>query len=214
MSKTILAVLATAVSLCSPAAPVKAGSDPYLADIMMVGFSFCPRGWAEANGQILPINQNQSLYSLLGTQFGGDGRTTFALPDLRGRSPIGSGRGAGLPEYTIGQQGGTETEVMTTNDMANHNHPIIGVPTASLKATSSGPTSNSPTNNLIPTYPAGQNIYASSLGSPVPMHDGTVDLTINVSIANTGNNIEVNNMQPYQVIRYCIATQGLYPSRN
>ena len=214
MNRSLSAALAAAVMLCGPVMPAKAGSEPFIGDVMMVGFTFCPRGWANADGQLLPINQHQSLYSLLGTQFGGDGRTTFALPDLRGRSPIASGQGTGLPDYPIGNIGGTEEETMLVNEMANHTHLIFGVPNATLKATSSSATSNSPADNIIPTYPAGQNVYATSQGTPVPMHDETVDLTVNLTIGNTGSSVPYNNMQPFQVIRYCIATQGLYPSRN
>lgn len=214
MSKFLATAAAVGLSICAQTAPVQAGSDPSLGDIIMVGFTFCPRGWAEANGQLLPINSNQSLYSLLGTQFGGDGRTNFALPDLRGRSPIAPGNGLGLPNYVIGQKGGVETTAMTQANMATHNHQVLGAPTGTLMATSDAPSTNVPTGNQLATFPAGTNAYATSIGTPRPMHSGTVDLNIQVSFGNTGNGAPQNNMQPFQVIRYCIATQGVYPSRN
>jgi len=214
MKKFLTAAVAVGVSISAHSAPVQAGSEPLLGDVIMVGFNFCPRGFAEANGQLLPINQNQSLYSLLGTQFGGDGRTSFALPDLRGRAPIGAGTGAGLPTYAIGQKGGVETTTMTTANMPAHNHPVIGDPDATLLATSSAPSTNMPGGNLLATFPASVDAYTTAQGTPQPMHNNTVDLTIRVKFSNTGGGQSQNNMQPFQVIRFCMATQGYFPSRN
>ena len=214
MNKCLLAAAAAVVSTTLSTAPVKAGGDPYLADIMMVAFTFCPRGWAEANGQLLPINQNQALYSLLGTTYGGDGRTSFALPDLRGRSPIAIGQGPGLPNYTIGQKGGEETTTTTLLNLPSHTHNVVNVPTADLMATRNGPTTNAPAGNLLPTFTAGNNVYATSMGTPAPMHDGTVALDVQVTLGNTGGGLPQNNMQPFEVLRYCIAVNGVFPSRN
>ncbi|WP_135507111.1 phage tail protein [Roseovarius aestuariivivens] len=214
MRRLFLAAAAAAVSTLTTPAPVKAGIDPYLGDIMIVGFNFCPRGWAAADGQLLPISSNQALFSLLGTTYGGDGRTTFALPDLRGRSPIASGMGPGLPNYQLGQRSGSETTAMTQQNLPNHTHNVVGVPTGRLQATSSPPTSNAPGGNLIPTFPAGERVYAGSQTVPVPMNNATVDLDVQISLGTSGNNIRANNMQPYQVLNFCIATQGLFPPRN
>ncbi|WP_270732744.1 phage tail protein [Shimia sp. Alg240-R146] len=181
---------------------------------MLIGFNFCPRGWANADGQLLPINQNQSLYSLLGTQFGGDGRTTFGLPDLRGRAPIAAGQGTALPYYQVGAMGGQEYTSMTVANMPTHNHQIVGEPTTQLMATTSPTASNAPGGNMLGTFGANEKAYATSLGTPQLMHNRTVDLNSNVTFANTGSGRAQNNMQPFGVLKYCIATTGDFPSRN
>lgn len=166
-------------------------SEPFLAEIRMVGFNFAPRGWAFCDGQILPINQNQSLYSLLGTTYGGDGRTSFALPDLRGRTPIHVGNG-----HTQGQKSGEETHTLSTAEMPAHTHAAI--------ATSDTANSSDPTNHILAnTTPNELWAGASNLQ---PMHAGTV--------ANVGGGQSHENMQPYLAINFCIALQGLFPSRN
>jgi microcystin-dependent protein len=166
-------------------------SEPFLAEVRIFGFNFAPRGWAFCDGQILPINQNQSLYSLLGTTYGGDGRTTFALPDLRGRTPIH--RGA---SRTLGSKGGEETHTVGVNEMPQHSH--------LLRGTAVTATLDSPAGNLLATVP-GINIY-SPLTAPVSMAPGTV--------ANAGAGQGHENMQPYITLSFAIALQGLFPSRN
>ena len=121
--------------------------DPYIGEIRLVAFNFAPQGWALCNGQILPISQNQALFVLLGTTYGGNGVTTFALPDLRGRAPIHAGQGPGLSNYSLGQIGGTETNIMTVAQMPRHSHAVnavttdgnIGVPTGALPANTNVP---------------------------------------------------------------------------
>src|SRR4029453_5361926 len=112
------------VLLCGALAPLgaRAGDSPFIGELMLTGYNFCPNGWAAANGQNLSIAQNTALFSLLGTQFGGNGVTTFALPDLRGRTPIGAGQGPGLSDRTIGEQAGVETVTLTTQQMRAHTH--------------------------------------------------------------------------------------------
>ena len=156
----------------------------------MVGFNFAPRGWAFCDGQILPINQNQSLYSLLGTTYGGDGRTSFALPDLRGRTPIHVGNG-----HHEGQRSGEETHTLAANEMPQHDHFEV--------ATSSSANQSTPGGNRLATTT--DNIYGARSGS------GTLNTG---SIVNTGGSQAHENMQPFLAVNFCIALQGLFPSRN
>ena len=166
-------------------------SEPFLAEVRMVGFNFAPRGWAFCDGQILPINQNQSLYSLLGTTYGGDGRTSFALPDLRGRVPIHVGEG-----HNLGQKSGEETHTLAANEMPNHDHQAI--------ASSSTANNADPTDRYLANS-APNEVYAAA-SSLVAMRTGTV--------ANVGGGQAHENMQPYLAVNFCIALQGLFPSRN
>lgn len=179
-------------------------SEPFLAEIKMFGFNFPPRGWARCDGQILPINQNQSLYSLLGTAYGGDGRTSFQLPDLRGRVPLHVGqRGSGTPNHTQGSKGGTENHTLAMAETPAHTH--------SLNPTSSDGNSPLPNTGL----PNGGNRLAafnnSYTDASVPQGD-LVNLTP-TTVTSTGGGAH-NNIQPSLVIEFCIALQGLFPSRN
>lgn len=170
-------------------------SEPFLAEIRMVGFNFAPRGWALCDGQILPINQNQALYSLLGTTYGGDGRTSFALPDLRGRAPIHVGQSDSGVSYREGQEGGEETHTLSTNEMPNHVH--------SVNASGSAGDAPIPGGHLLANVPA--NLYRAP-GNQTGFAPGT--------IGNAGGSQAHQNMQPYLVLNFCIALQGLFPSRN
>ncbi len=170
-------------------------SEPFLAEIRIVGFNFAPRGWAFCDGQILPINQNQSLYSLLGTTYGGDGRTSFALPDLRGRTPMHVGSSNGT-FHQQGQKSGEETHTLSTAEMPNHDHQLIG--------TNDGTNLSDQPDGAVFARAAG-NLYAS-FGSAVTLH--------NSSVANVGGGQAHNNMQPTIAVNFCIALQGLFPSRN
>jgi microcystin-dependent protein len=164
-------------------------SEPFLAEVRIVGFNFAPRGWAFCDGQILPINQNQSLYSLLGTTYGGDGRTSFALPDLRGRTPIHVGDG-----HRLGQKGGEETHTLSLAEMPQHDH--------SAQASTQNADTVDPTGKIL----AGAlNVYGNPT-NPVQLRVGTV--------ANVGGGQAHNNMQPFTAVNFCIALQGLFPSRN
>ncbi len=163
-------------------------SEPFLAEIRIVGFNFAPRGWAFCDGQILPISQNQSLYSLLGTTYGGDGRTSFALPDLRSRTPIHEGDG-----HQLGQKDGAETVTLSAAEIAAHTHAV--------KATSDP--GNNP--NLPGDVLASVQAYRDA-GSLTALRSGTV--------TNAGGGQAHDNMQPYLTLAFCIALQGLFPSRN
>lgn len=170
-------------------------SEPFLAEIRMVGFNFAPRGWAFCDGQILPINQHQALYSLLGTTYGGDGRTSFALPDLRGRVPIHVDSSNG-GSHTLGQKGGEETHTLSANEMPSHTHTV--------QATSAAGNNPNPSGRVL-AGSAPSELY-SAASALKAMRSGT--------ITNTGGGQAHNNMQPYQVLNFCIALQGLFPSRN
>ena len=169
-------------------------SEPFLAEVRMVGFNFAPRGWAFCDGQILPINQNQSLYSLLGTTYGGDGRTSFALPDLRGRTPIHVGATEGT-FHPLGQKSGEETHTLSASEMPLHDH--------SVEATTNASNNASPTNNVFAQAPI--NTY-HELTNLQNMRSGMV--------TNTGGGQAHENMQPFLALNFCIALQGLFPSRN
>jgi microcystin-dependent protein len=168
-------------------------SEPFIGMLMLVGFNFAPRGWAFCNGQILSIAQNSALFSLLGTQYGGNGQTTFALPDLRGRVPVHQGQGPGLSPYTIGQVGGQESHVLIVSEMPPHNH--------LLSSTNAAATTSRP-NGAVPA--AG--------GSYSTTPDGGTMNPQAVGLA--GNGQPHNIMQPYLTLSWVIALEGIYPSRN
>jgi len=196
--KRMLATLGTAMLVAAGySAPALAqGQDPFLGQTMLVGFTFCPRNWIEAAGQLLPISQYTALFSLLGTTYGGDGRTTFALPDLRGRVPVHVGQGPGLPIFVLGQAGGQASTTLTVSELPAHTHAMMG--------TSNAAASNTPSNNLFGTFTSG-GIYDNN-GSP--------DVVMNPSaVGNTGGGQPLDNMMPYVALRYCIAMQGIFPPR-
>jgi len=169
-------------------------SEPFLGQIQPFAFNFAPRGWTKCDGQLLQISQYSALFSLLGTTYGGDGRTTFGLPDLRGRTSIHQGTGAGLSARSMGQKSGTETNTLAVANLPAHSHP--------MQARAEPATSNKPTGNLLG---AGQQIY----------EPGAQDTEMsNQSIGNTGNGQAVNNMQPFLVNNWCIALVGIFPPRN
>lgn len=164
-------------------------SEPFLAEIMIVGFNFPPRGWAYCDGQILPINQNQSLFSLLGTTYGGDGRTSFGLPDLRGRTPIHVGSG-----HNLGQKSGEETHPLSVGEIPQHTH-VAQASSSSADSPIPSDTVLAAVNNL---YHAPQDLVALEAGT----------------VANTGAGQGHENMQPFLTLGFCIALTGLFPSRN
>jgi microcystin-dependent protein len=169
-------------------------SEPFLSEIRMVGFNFAPRGWAFCDGQILPINQNQSLYSLLGTTYGGDGRTSFALPDLRGRAPIHVGGSNGGGSHGLGSKSGEETVTLSAAQMPQHTH--------TARASNTNADALDPTGHVLARA---LNAYVPP-GNLVELRTGTV--------TNVGGGQAHDNMQPYLALNFCIALQGLFPSRN
>ncbi len=166
-------------------------SEPFLSEIKIVSFNFPPKGWALCNGQLLPINQNQALFALLGTTYGGNGQTTFGLPDLRGKTPIHFGAG-----FTQGQAGGETAHTVTQSEMPQHFHVA--------QAYSQNGDNVAPTGNTLGTV---NNLYAAFGGAGLT--------TLGPStIGNTGGSQPHNNMMPYLVLNFCIALQGIFPSRN
>ncbi len=168
-------------------------AEPSIGEITMFGGNFAPRDWAFCDGQLLPIAQYAALFSILGTTYGGDGRTTFALPDLRGRVAVHEGQGPGLSNRPLGQKNGTETNTMTIAEMPNHNH--------TLNTKEEGNTDD----------PNGSYIAGSGQLSFGTSTDNDLNAA---AIGNTGGNQAQNNMQPYTVVNYIIALQGTFPSRN
>lgn len=167
-------------------------ADNFIGEIRPFGFNFAPRGWALCAGQILPISQNTALFSLLGTMYGGDGRTTFALPNLMGRVPVGQGQGPGLSPIEMGEAFGQEFVTLLSSEIPNHGHTVVAGDSA---ATSVNPAGKYP---AISTRP----IYAN--GSKTPL----------ASLAPTGQGTGHNNMQPFLAINYCIALTGIFPPRS
>lgn len=167
-------------------------AEPFLSEIRMMSFNFPPRGWALANGQLLPINQNQGLFSLLGTTFGGDGRVNFALPDLRGRTPIHVGSG-----HTLGDRGGEQAHTLSIAEIPTHTHVWQARSGAAATAT--------PTASTLLAQSNGANLYAaaSNLQAMAPE-----------AVSNVGGSQAHLNMQPFLTISFCIALQGVFPSPN
>lgn len=173
-------------------------AEPFIGQIISAGFNFAPRGYATCDGQLLSIAQNTALFSLLGTTFGGDGRVTFGLPDLRGRVPMHQGQGPGLTNRTMGELAGSENVTLISSQMPMHNHTVNALSTnGNLK----GP---------------GGNVMANVQGTATNIYtNANPDTTMNANmIGLAGGNQPHNNMQPYLVINFCIALQGIFPSRN
>ena len=170
-------------------------SEPFVGEIRMFAGNFAPSGWSYCDGQLLAVSQNDALFSLLGTIYGGDGRTTFGLPDLRGRIPIHHGSGAGLSSRNLGAKLGSEKVTLTSSELPSHSH--------NVSATASGASSGTPTGNV----PAGAstNVYSTALGSTETLNSAAV--------SNTGGSQSHNNLMPTLCVHFIIALVGLYPSR-
>jgi microcystin-dependent protein len=196
-------LLATALSASTiPSTASAQALEPFIGETIVVAFDFCPRGWAAAEGQLLVIAQNQALFSLLGTQYGGDGRVTFGLPDLRGRAVINQGQGPGLSNYTIGQPTGTTSFTLTTANLPSHTH------TAELKVVPTAGNEGNPVRNSLAAAPAGRTIY-STADPTAAMNSGDINI-----LPTTGGGQSVSNTSPALVMRYCIAVQGIFPVSN
>jgi len=165
-------------------------SEPFLGEIKVVSFNFPPRGWAFCNGQLMPINQNQALFSILGTTYGGDGRVTFGLPNLQGRVPVHVGNG-----IVLGQMGGEAAHTLTTNELPAHTHTPAAVST-----------------NAVTTSPSG-NLWAAAAANP--FSTGAANSTMAPgSVTNAGGSQPHNNEPPYLVLNFVIALQGIFPSQS
>jgi microcystin-dependent protein len=165
-------------------------AEPFLSEIRIMSFVFAPKGWALCNGQLLPINQNQALFSLLGTTFGGDGRVNFALPDLRGRTPIHVGKA-----HTLGEKGGEQAHTLSIAEIPTHAHVLFGSNTAGNAA--------NPNNGV---FAQASNVYAAPGGAVTSLNPA--------SVTNTGGSQAHLNMQPFLTLSFCIALQGIFPSPN
>lgn len=166
-------------------------AEPFLSEIRIMSFVFAPKGWAQCNGQLLPINQNQALFSLLGTTYGGNGQTNFALPDFRGRIPIHVGSG-----HTLGERGGEQAHTITMNEMPQHQHQLM--------ASTADASTDAPANNMV-LATASLDLY--KLPSTLVAMDAAI-------VGSVGGSQPHLNMQPYLTLNYCIALQGIFPSPN
>lgn len=174
--------------------------EQYIGQIIMFGGNFAPRSWALCNGQLLPISSYQALFSILGTTYGGDGRTTFGLPDLQGRVPVHAGAGPGLPPVRLGAKGGSATNILVEGQLPAHKHAAV------LQAVSPIPRGVTPGTNPAGTYNAEGGIYAT--GANAQMAPDAI------LMGDTGGNQPINNMQPYTAVNYIIALEGLFPPRS
>ena len=184
-------------------------AEPFLGQVEVFSFNFAPKGWAFCAGQLMPINQNQALFSLLGTTYGGNGQTTFGLPDLRGRVSIGWGQGNGLSNYDLGQKGGEEAHTLNQNEMASHNHNWMVNSTNPATANTGAP-STSVVMGQTTGVPAQGALFqvllytSGSPGTPLDTH----------SIGLSGGSQAHNNIMPYLTLNFCIALVGIFPSPN
>ena len=170
-------------------------ADPFIAEIRMFGFNFAPRGWARCDGQLLPLAQNTALFSLLGTTYGGDGRSTFGLPNLAGSFAVGSGQGPGLSDRQLGESGGTANVSLTASQMPQHSHGLRG--TASPDANS----------------PVGAALAPTATGAPAYRIPGALTPMAGSSLAVSGQSAPHENRQPFLALMFCIALQGVFPPR-
>jgi len=171
--------------------------DPFVAEIRIFPFNFAPKGWAFCDGQILPLSQNTALFSLLGTTYGGDGKSNFALPNMQGNAPMHPGQGPGLSLHDLGEMGGAESVTLLQSEIPAHSHGVMA-------ATIDNADSNVPTNNNIGK--ASTKVFnIATAGSQVQMNPSTIGIT--------GSSLPHNNMMPYLTLNFCIALQGVYPPR-
>jgi len=171
-------------------------SDPFVAEIRMLPWNFAPKGWAMCNGRLMPISQNTALFSLLGTNYGGDGRSTFALPDLSSRAPMHPGQGPGLSMHYLGDQGGEASVTLTPAQIPVHTH--------KLSASNVAATASTPGVSVLQGNSGSVPVYSNTAGTPVAR----------AQLAPSGNNQPHNNMPPYLTLNFCIALQGVYPIRS
>ena len=176
-------------------------SNPFVAEIRIVPFNFPPKGWAQCDGQLLPLAQNTALFSLLGTTYGGDGKSNFALPNLQGCVPLQQGQGPGLSLYDLGETGGSDTATLIESEMPGHGHPMNATTNAADNAGPAGLL-------LAEANYQGDSVpeYKSAGGSTVSMHENAAGVA--------GGSLPHNNMQPYLVLNFIIALQGVYPPRS
>jgi microcystin-dependent protein len=180
--------------------------EAFIGQILMFGGNFAPRGWALCDGQLLSISSNSALFAILGTTYGGDGRTTFALPDLRGRVAMHNGNGPGLSSRRLGEKSGTESNTLAQGNLPAHNHSV----SALAKCKGGAGNANTAVGNVWSNDAGVSSATYSNSGADADMAAGA----INVQEANVGSSQPVNNIQPFLVVNYIIALQGVFPSRN
>jgi microcystin-dependent protein len=178
-------------------------SEPFIGQIMMFAGNFAPRGWATCDGQLLSIAQNTALFSILGTTYGGNGQTNFALPDLRGRVSVHPGNGPGLSGYSLGQTGGSENATITSNQMPAHTHTATGT----INTTATRADQQSPVNNFV----AGGTSPGFATRSDGSTMSGT---SVAVTVEQAGGSQPLPTLPPYNCVNFCIALEGIFPSRN
>jgi microcystin-dependent protein len=175
-------------------------ANPFVAEIRIFGFNFAPTGWALCDGQLLPISQNTALFSLIGTFYGGDGKSTFALPNMQGNVPLNQGQSTTGTDYFLGQQSGVDTVTLLQTEMPLHTHQLTGL--------------GAPANR---TNPIGNSIARSSAGTPfIPPNNSPAPVIVAmaaVTVAPMGNSSPHNNMMPFLTLNFCIAMQGVFPQR-
>ena len=187
--------------------PVVHAQEPFIGEIRWVAFNFNPRGWANCDGQLLPIVGHEALFALLGTNFGGDGRTTFALPDLRGRMPLHTGSGPGLTPRREGEQGGVEQHLLGREEMPGHRH--------RLKASADTAKGRAPADQVLAATGAHRHSSDSERRRPPIYSDGPSNVAMDSSsISSTGGGQPHENMPPYTVVRCIIALEGIFPARS
>ena len=197
--KVLTAAALAATCYCAPASAT-CSAEPMLASICITAANFCPRGYAEANGQLLSIAQNTAVFSLMGTFYGGDGRTTFALPNLQGRVPVGVGTGAGLSPVQQGEQAGQEQVNIQVSQLPPHTH------SAQLRGTAAAGNTDNPA-GAVAAKLARSNIYSNAAAT-----DNMGASAVAVGSAGGGQPVDVRN--PYLGLKYCVAMEGIFPSRN
>lgn len=213
-----------------------AGLEPFIGEINYVAFNYAPQGWLPCNGQLLSINQYQAMFALLGTTYGGNGTTTFALPDMRGKVPVHQGQSAGGSNFTMGQTAGSENITLTANQMPTHSHPADATSTSTsvvapgasatsiLKAVNAAGDTNAPGSGAIAMSPALTKIYSSSTAPSVNMNQASIETTLSgvnvatttttaVTVGPTGGSQPFSIMQPYTTVNCIIAVDGIFPSR-
>lgn len=187
-------------------------SDPFLGEIKLVGFNFAPVGWALCNGQILPISQNTALFSLLGTTYGGNGQTTFALPNFQSRVPVHQGQGAGLSPYVMGEQAGTETVTLTTQQIPAHTHGLTEANAKAVVLVRSDAANASVPNGA---FLGGANIYVTGQSAAnAALNAASMKFGAGAVTEITGGSQPHPIIQPYLCVNFIIALQGIFPSRN
>lgn len=211
-ARSALALALGAGAMLAPSAHACSGTEPMLGSMCLFAGNFAPRGFAFTDGQLLAISTNTALFSLLGTTYGGDGRTTFALPDTRGRVVVGPRQGPGLSTYQLGQRGGQEQVALTLNEMPSHNHAASTTVSVTANGQSANGNQDAPTGNVWANKPRGAQY--SNQAPDVAMAAGALTATATTAVSAAGGSQAHENRPPYIAINYIIALQGVFPSRN